>query len=266
MESREFIYVKRQILKLTGVDLGCYKTPQVQRRLKNYLVRAGFPNWPKYFRTVRDDPAEINRLKDYITINVSEFFRNPEKFEYLRASVLPELLQTHARLKVWSAGCSRGHEPYTLAMLLAEATDLHREHRILATDIDRSALAFAKAGGPYTAQEVAGVPPGLLCRYLERGSDSYHVKAALHSRVTFNYHNLTEDPFDEGFDLIVCRNVVIYFTAEVKDKLYRRFSAALRPGGVLFVGGTEIIFRPDQIGLAAIEHSFYKRTNDLTPC
>jgi chemotaxis protein methyltransferase CheR len=110
---------------------------------------------------------------------------------------------------------------------------------------------------------VVGVPSSLLARYFERAGDGYRVKAALRSKVTFSYHNLLEDPFDDGFDLIVCRNVVIYFTAEVKNKLYRRFSAALRPGGVFFVGGTEIIFRSSQIGLTATAHSFYKRAGSL---
>jgi len=259
MEAPEYIFIKRRILKLTGVDLDCYKTLQVQRRLKTYLVRSGHPNWHHFFRAIQNDVVELGKLKDYLTINVSSFFRDLEKFEYLRESILPELLRGHPRLRVWSAGCSHGHEPYSLAIVLAEAAGFYRQHHILATDIDRSALERAQAGGPYSADEVAKVPPPLLNRYFRTHDDGYYVVESLRRRITFRYHNLLADPFESGFDLIVCRNVVIYFTAEVKDRLYRRLHDALRPGGVLFVGSTEVVPKASAIGLETAGISFYRR-------
>jgi chemotaxis protein methyltransferase CheR len=267
MDPREYIFVKHKVLKLTGIDLSCYKTPQVQRRLRTYLLRSGHPNWHHFFRAVSDDPTAVGRLKDYLTINVSSFFRDREKFEYLQHTILPNLIHDRPRLRVWSAGCSHGHEPYSLAIMLAEATGLHRRHQILATDIDHSALARAQAGGPYSLEETKQLASPLLERYFKRtlGDDpdeEYFVIEHLRRRVTFDYLNLLIDPFGSDFDLIVCRNVVIYFTTEVKDHLYGRFHEALRPGGVLFVGGTEIVPQAAKLGFEPVGISFYRRRDE----
>ncbi|MDY7080030.1 MAG: protein-glutamate O-methyltransferase CheR [Chloroflexota bacterium] len=259
MEEREYIFIKHKVLNLTGVDLNCYKAPQVQRRLKTYLVRSGYTDWHKFFHGVQNDPAGIDKLKDYLTINVSSFFRDTEKFDYLRAFILPDLLRDHPKLSVWSAGCSHGHEPYSLAILLAEATGFYRQHHILATDIDHSALERAQAGGPYSAEEVTRVSRPLLERYFKAHQDGYYVIDIMRRRLTFRYQNLLAEPFERGFDLIVCRNVVIYFTAEVKNRLYGRFYNALRPGGVLFVGGTEVISQASSLGFETAGISFYRR-------
>ncbi len=277
MDTREYIFVKRKVLNLTGVDLSCYKTPQVQRRLRTYLVRSGYPSWHHFFRAVSGDSRAVSQLKDYLTINVSSFFRDSEKFEYLQQSILPELLRATSacspQLRVWSAGCSHGHEPYSLAMSLAETSGFYRKHYILATDIDRSALERAKSGGPYSAEEIAQVPHSLLDRYFRHSAasphadaaraDGYYVVESLRRRITFCYHNLLTASFgrgnDNGFDLIVCRNVVIYFTAEVKNRLYKRFYDALRPGGVLFVGGAEVVFQASDLGFETAGISFYRR-------
>ena len=168
------------------------------------------------------------------------------------------------KLRVWSAGCSHGHEPYSLAITLAEVTGFYRRHYILGTDIDRSALERAQTGGPYTDEEATKVPPPLLDRYFARHpsgnhGDGHYIIESLRRRMSFRYQNLLADPFERGFDLIVCRNVVIYFTAEVKDRLYKRFYEALRPGGVLFVGGTEIISKASDLGFETAGISFYRR-------
>ncbi|MBN1993367.1 MAG: protein-glutamate O-methyltransferase CheR [Anaerolineae bacterium] len=260
MEDVEYSYIKSQVKKLTGVDLNCYKAPQMQRRLKAYLVRSGQPNWPKFFRAVRANPADLSKFKDYLTINVSSFFRDSEKYKYLQTSVLPELLRHHPSLRVWSAGCSRGQEAYSLAILLAEAGNHSGgQHRLLATDIDQSALEWARAGGPYSADEVTKLSPDLRLRYFEVRQEEYWVKEELKRRIAFKPHNLLADPIVGKFDLIVCRNVVIYFEADAKEKLYCRFYDALKPEGVLFVGGTEIVPRATDMGFEAINVSFYRR-------
>ncbi len=259
MEEMEYNYIKRQVMKLTGVDLNCYKAPQMQRRLKAYLVRSGYSNWPKFFRTIRTNPAELNKLKDYLTINVSSFFRDPEKYKYLQTSILPELLGRRPTLRVWSAGCSRGQEIYSLAALLAEATGSCDQHSLLATDIDRSALDWARAGGPYTTDDMANVPANLRLRYFNVRDNQYWINQDLRRSVTFRQHNLLADPIVGKFDLIVCRNVVIYFQPKTKDTLYRRFYDAMRLGGVLFVGGTEIVSKATDIGFETVHISFYRR-------
>jgi chemotaxis protein methyltransferase CheR len=160
---------------------------------------------------------------------------------------------------VWSAGCSHGHEPYSLAILLAETTGLHRHHLIQATDIDRSALQRAQAGGPYSASDLANVPLDLRARYFRVDGDQYYVVDDLRRKVTFAHHNLLADPFEEEFDLIVCRNVVIYIKAEAKVRLYQRFHDALRAGGVLFLGGTEVVSKPSSLGFELLNVSLYRR-------
>jgi chemotaxis protein methyltransferase CheR len=259
MDDLEYNYIKHQIRILTGVDLNCYKAPQMQRRLKAYLARSGYPNWPKFFRTLRSDAVLLSKFQDYLTINVSSFFRDPEKYSYLQRNALPELLRQRTPLRVWSAGCSRGQEAYSLAMLLTEATNGNYQHRILATDIDHSALEWAKSGGPYTADEVSDLPPRFRMRHFEVRQDEYWIKEELRRKVAFRQHNLLADPVVGKFDLIICRNVVIYFQAEAKRKLYQRFYDVLKPGGVLFVGGTEIVPKATEIGLEAMSVSFYRR-------
>ncbi|MCP4544422.1 MAG: protein-glutamate O-methyltransferase CheR [Chloroflexi bacterium] len=264
MDAREYTFIKRQVFNLTGLNLDCYKAPQVQRRLKTYLVRSGHSDWHRFFCTISGDSVEVSKFKDYLTINVSSFFRDMERFEYLQRTILPELMRLvspqRSALRMWSAGCSQGYEPYSLAMMLAEVTGLYRQHYILATDIDHSALEQGEAGGPYSADQVAKTPSHLINRYFScQAADVYYVIESIKRQVTFRHHNLLADRFESGFDLIVCRNVVIYFTAEVKSRLYRQFYEALRPGGMLFVGGTEVVFKPADLGFEAAGISFYRR-------
>jgi len=261
MNAQEYNFIKHKVLKLTNVDLNYYKSAQMQRRLGTYLLRSGHKSWANFFRAIQNDPVEIGKLKDYLTINVSSFFRDAKKFESLRKSVLPELLTHRPRLRVWSAGCSNGHEPYSLAIMLAEVTGFYCRHFILATDIDRSALTRARAGGPYRADNVTNVSPTLLRRYFKTHDDGHYVDQKLRQKVTFRYHDLLKGSFENNFDLIVCRNVVIYFTAEIKERLYRRFFDALRLGGVLFVGGTEVLSKTAAQGFELRDISFYRKAS-----
>lgn len=259
MENLEYNYIKRRLLQLTGIDLNCYKAPQMQRRLDVYLTRSAYPNWPKLFRAFRDNPALLSDFKSYLTINVSAFFRDPNKFEYLQSSILPSLLAKRPTLSVWSAGCSRGQEAYSIAMLLAEASDAQRPHRILGTDIDQAALDWAQAGGPYNSADMEHVKDNLLARHFSGQNNVYQANSDLRRKVKFRQHNLLTDPIVGRFDLIICRNVVIYFQSEAKKTLYRRFYDALRPGGVLFVGGTEIIPKSASLEFEPLNVSFYRR-------
>jgi chemotaxis protein methyltransferase CheR len=259
MDPWEYNYIKQQVLALIGVDLNSYKAPQMQRRLVVYLNRSGYPNWPKFFKSIQNDPAALTQLKNYLTINVSSFFRDSEKYHYLQITILPELLAQRPSLRIWSAGCSCGQEAYSLAMLLTEATGPNQHHYILATDIDSSALARGKAGGPYLAEDLTNVSPLLRQKYFKSQADGFWVTDTVRHMVTFRMHNLLADTFAGAFDLIICRNVVIYFEPAVKDALYRHFYEALRPGGFLFVGGTEIVSKATEIGFKNMAVSFYQR-------
>lgn len=264
MVDLEYNYIKKQVFTLTGIDLNCYKSPQMQRRLKTYLARSNCVNWAKFFRLLRADPAALSKFRDYLTINVSSFFRDAAKYNYLREAVLPALLQNRPNLRVWSAGCSRGQEIYSLAMLLTEANQAAQSHQLLATDIDQSALEWARAGGPYSTNDMVNVPPFLRSRYFRPENDTHWVNDTLRRQVIFRPHNLLKDPIIGRFDLIVCRNVVIYFQPEIKQTLYKRFYDALRPGGVLYVGGTEMIPKATELGFEAIHVSFYRRRKGIS--
>ncbi|NOZ06598.1 MAG: protein-glutamate O-methyltransferase CheR [Chloroflexi bacterium] len=259
MEDREYVQLQRKVLALTGIDLQSYKSKQMRRRLDSLLRRSKFESWASYIRELERNEDTLQHFKDFITINVSSFFRDPQKFAYLQDKILPELLRTRQHLAVWSAGSSHGGEPYTLAMILTEMTP-HRPHRILGTDIDRLNLEKSKVGGPYGDDDVKTIPNALRRKYLvSRNGDGHYVAESLRRMVRFRYFNLLKDTMHNKFDLIVCRNVVIYFTDETKDKLYRSFYDALTPGGVLFVGGTEIVTKAQAIGFKSAGISFYRK-------
>ena len=258
MELETYAQVKRSVKSLLNIDLEGYKDEQMRRRLEAWLNRSGAESWNDYFRRVRLEPGEATRLRNYLTINVSAFFRDPDRWRDLREQILPQRLKVTPRLKVWSAGCSIGLEPYSLAMILDELTPL-RKHTLIASDLDRGALSIAQARGPYTQQDLQNVSEAQRRAYFEPGGPPFYVTPTLAGRIQFRENNLLADEFETGFDLIVCRNVVIYFTNAAKEKLYQKFSAALRPGGVLFLGSTEIISRPADFGLRHSGVSFYQK-------
>ncbi len=258
-QREDYEYFKLHILQKTGIDLNLYKSQQMHRRLRGLVDRVNAGSFIKYYHILETDPKEFAIFLDRLTINVSELFRNPEKWDELREKILPDMLQARKPLRIWSAGCSYGAEPYTLAMFLDQMSP-GMKHYIQATDIDQKILAKAREG-IFTSADIKNVPPSYRMKYLEARGENYQVTASLREKVTFRAHNLLRDPFENDFDLIVCRNVVIYFTDEAKDKLFARFAHALKPRGVLFVGGTERIFNSRQIELDSKLPFFYQRIN-----
>lgn len=247
---------RRTVLDLTGIDLDQYKGTQMERRLQTIMRRAGAPDLAGYAKLLQGEPSHVKAFKDFLTINVSEFFRNPEKFDELKTLVLPRLLKGGAPIKIWSAGCSNGSEPYSVAILLDEL-GYRGNQPILATDLDEEILKVAQAG-VYQERDIKNVSPERRARYFNRAGDLWEVKPPIRNQVKFLRQNLLSDPFDTGFDLILCRNVVIYFTDEAKDRLYRRFHQSLKPGGVLFVGGTESLLRAKELGFSTLSPFFYQ--------
>jgi len=250
------------IWALLRIDLNAYKSEQMCRRLDSWLVRSASPSWEDYFKRVQVDPKELSKFRDYLTINVSEFFRDIERWQTLKDQIIPMLLDaqrqktSRAGLRIWSAGCSTGQEPYSLSMVMDEISPTG-DHMILATDLDRGALQKAMARGPYSADDIRSVTPERLAKYFENTKPPVYVKTRIAQKVKFRELNLLLDNFETNLDLIVCRNVIIYFTSEAKAALYKHFCAALRPGGILFLGGTEIIPHPADFGLRSQGISFY---------
>lgn len=257
-EDSEYALFKKQISKLAGIDLSFYKEEQMRRRLNTIMARNRAKNLTEYTGMLERDAGLLGQFKDFFTINVSEFFRNPEKFDELAKKVLPELLKSSSKLNIWSAGCSIGAEPYTVAMILEELTP-GVKHRILATDVDATTLAKAKLGAGYTPADVKSVDKRLLQKYFIPEGDQYKIPPKIREKIEFKVHDLLKDKYENEFDLIICRNVVIYFTDEAKNKIYAGFRDGLKQRGVLFIGGTETIMRSASLGLESFLISFYRR-------
>lgn len=249
---------KKKFNTKSQIDLSQYKPAQMQRRITNLMTRHNVTRYLDFYLLLEKDEGLYRYFIDYLTINVTEFFRTPEKFVELEQKVIPELMKQSARLKIWSAGCSTGAEPYSMSILMSDITP-RVKHQILASDLDVKMLAKAKEG-IYQTNELKNVAPARLAKYFRQvDADRYEVKPDVKEGISFLHHNLLLDKYEGGFDLISCRNVVIYFTEEAKDKLYRRFLEALRPGGVLFVGGTEAILNFRDIGFQHYIPFFYRK-------
>jgi chemotaxis protein methyltransferase CheR len=257
VEDSEYALVKQRLRALSGIDLDSYKSTQVRRRLDGYLGRTKATTWTELMHDVANNPVALHQLRDYLTINVSSFFRDSNKWNELRDNILPTVVRRGATTQVWSAACSFGAEPYSLAMLLME--DPATRFRILATDIDSAALAQARAGGPYTPDDVRGVDPVLLTRHFRHDAAGHWVQPALRSRVVFGEADLLRTTSRNEFDLVVCRNVLIYFTEAAKVQVITGLVQALRPGGVLFIGATESIPQGRVTGVERAGLCFYRR-------
>lgn len=253
--SADYIAFTEAVYKKTGIDLTLYKEAQMKRRLTSLRDKRGFTSFQNYFNALRTDEQLFQEFLERMTINVSEFFRNRSRWDVLQKQILPELAADKSRIKLWSAACSTGEEPYSLSILLHE---LQLNGSILATDLDESILNRARAG-LYLEKSLREVPQALRSAHFLKTAGGWKVSEQLKKLVTFNKHNLLKDPYPKGIDLIVCRNVMIYFTEEAKADIYNRFSDSLRPGGILFVGSTEQIFNPHKFGLESAGTFFYRK-------
>jgi chemotaxis protein methyltransferase CheR len=257
-EDEDFARFISNVKKSTSIDLSQYKENQMRRRLTTLRLKHGYATFSAYYAALMAEPKLLKEFLDRMTINVSEFWRNPNRWQLLKERFLGPMALKSQRLHVWSAACSTGEEPYTLAMLLDSLDALDRSS-VLATDIDELVLAKAKEG-VYLERSMRDVPQEFTQRYFQKEGINYRVVDKLKRAVKFQKQNLLLDPFTDKYDLIVCRNVMIYFTEEAKTGLYRKFAQALKPNGILFVGSTEQIFSPAQYGLEAADTFFYRRS------
>jgi len=259
MTDEEYQVLKNKVLKLTGIDLDSYKSLQMRRRLAFFIEKSNGLDVPDYCRKIETEKDSLVKLRDFITINVTEFFRDEWAFTELEKSILPALIRIKRTLRVWSAGCSNGGEPYSLAMLLKSITGSSL-HKILATDVDELSLAKAAAGGPYSPDSARGVPAQYVNQYFtSTDADALWVKPEIRNMVRFARHNMLSEPFEQGFDLVCCRNVTIYFTDEAKNKLNQQIHGSLNNSGVLFTGSTEFIHNATAIGFNKLSNCFYQK-------
>jgi|SRR5690625_1097917 len=256
----DYIEFIDHIMGKTGIDLKLYKERQMKRRITSLRNKRGYGDFKVYFKAMEKDEELLTEFIDRITINVSEFYRNPKRWLVLKETILPSLLKKkqNTPLTIWSAACSTGEEPYSMAIMLNEYFP-NTSFQIIATDIDEKALEKAKLGN-YQKQALKEVPAPLKEKYFTDKDDFYSVKPFLKQYITYKKHNLLNDTYPKNVDLIICRNVLIYFTDEAKEFIYNHFAEALRTEGILFVGSTEQIFNPAKYQFRLMDTFFYQKS------
>jgi len=255
IKDDEFNAITSYIKENFGVNL-TNKRPLIEGRLSNYISDLGFDNYKDYFEYAKNDKVndEMTMLINKLTTNHTYFFRENEHFEFYKDNVLPWVekgLQTKD-LRVWSAGCSSGQEPYTLAMITLEYLGANAgswDHTILASDISNKVLNIAK-NGIYTREELGEVPHSWIKKYFKSYDDTHFVVSdQLRKSVAFrNFNLLSPFSFKKPFHCIFCRNVMIYFDTPTKNGIINKFYDALQPGGYFMIGHSE--------SLSACDHRF----------
>lgn len=249
---------KSDVYNLTKLDLNSYKERQMKRRIDTLISKNNFVSYDEYINAIKSNTKLFNEFLNYLTINVSEFFRNPEQWKLLEKEVLPYLIDKFGKnLKIWSTACSSGDEPYSLAMVISKFMPLS-QIKIYATDLDKQILEKAKVG-LYNEKSVAAVPEEFKSKYLRKIGNTYQVSDDIKKCVEFRQHNLLKDNYLDNCDLIVCRNVLIYFTEEAKVEIYKKFNKALNKGGILFIGSTEQIMQHKELNYRREKSFFYEK-------
>jgi len=237
-----------------GIDFTQYKEKSLLRRLQSRLHKHEITSYDEYIKVLEHKPAEYNELINALTINVTEFFRNPESFEAIEKIVIPRVIfskraHRHKIIKAWSCGCSSGDEPYSLATLLLEKLGSARDKfllTIIGSDIDKDALSEAK-DMVYSRERLKAVNKGLISKYFEKiDEDRFRLKSSVRSLVRFRHHNVIKDYPFMHCDIILCRNLFIYFNKELQEEILLKFYDCLNPGGFLILGMVESL-----IGAAA---------------
>jgi len=254
----DYEYFKKEVFALTSIDLNAYKEKQMKRRIDTLITKNGITGYDKYVQALKADKALFEEFVNYITINVSEFYRNPDQWKMLDETIIPELIKRFGKnLKIWSAACSTGDEPYSLVMALSRHIPLS-QIKIIATDLDKQVIAKAKVG-LYGEKSIVSVPEDLKKKYFTQVGPSYKISDEIKARVEFKEHNLLKDTYPSDCHLIVCRNVLIYFTEEAKEEVFIKFQKNLKNGGFLFIGSTEQIINHREIGFERKSSFFYEK-------
>jgi len=256
--AADFVKLLDYLKNTRGFDFSGYKLSSLIRRVRKRMQQIGIESYLDYIDFLEVHPDEFDPLFNTVLINVTSFFRDPQAWQALNDQILPRILEAKGEdqpVRCWSAGCASGEEAYTLAMLLAEKVgDLQFRQRvkIYATDVDEEALAQARQGS-YSAAAVENLPDGFLARYFEPVGDRFVFRPDLRRSLIFGRHDLVQDAAISRLDLLVCRNTLMYFNAEMQAKILARFHFALRPSGYILLGKAETLlshntsFRPEDL-------------------
>jgi chemotaxis protein methyltransferase CheR len=244
--------------QICGIDLTQYKRPQMERRLRSYWARLGISKLTDALPRLRQDAAQLDDLLDRVTINVSQLWRHPDQWAHLERGLLAELA-SRGPVRAWSAGCSYGAEAYTLAAVCRDVIP-KASVRILGTDIDHRMIARAKLG-EFSDADARTAPGAAMERWFERTPNGWRAKEVIRAMTTFEVGDLLKlRRAASSYELIMCRNTVIYFADQIRDDLHARFAHALRSGGVLIIGGTERITDASSLGLSPIHPFIYRKS------
>ena len=242
--------------KHRGVDFSGYRAAMIQRRIDQRVSFTHCSDTRAYLSYLKSNPHEIDILIETLTINVSSFFRNTLVFEYLGKQLLPALLQqkkslTHPSLRIWSCGCAMGEEPYSMAILINECIEMERQGPdvnvdIFATDIDANAIKKAKKA-VYQKESIKNIKYGLMEKNFLSKGDAFHLLSFLKQQVSFSVYDILDqnsyappESIFGDFDMVLCRNVLIYFNTEYQDKIFDKLYRALNINGYLILGEAEV--------------------------
>jgi len=243
---------------LSGIRLSLYKEKQMRRRINTLMDRLRFGTYKHFLEHLAADSSALAEFIDYITINVTEFFRTPEHWSIFESEMSAQLIHLAKRpLRIWSCACSTGEEVYSLAISMLKRLS-PADFRIIATDIDEKVLEIAKAG-VYPEQAMLSLPEDIADTYFVRQSRGWAANYVLRSCVEFRRLDLLSEEYPSACDLIVCRNVLIYFTDEAKDDIYNKFHKSLAPGGFLFTGNAEQIVYYKKYAFQKVKSFLYKK-------
>lgn len=229
--------IKEIILEKTGIDLSYYRDSYLERRIRVRMRKSGFSNFFNYIEKLESDFEERKKFIDEIGINVSYFFRNKTTFEEIRRLIIPEL-RNRKTIYIWSAGCASGEEPYSLAIILNE--EKIENYKILATDIDSEIIEKAKEG-IYSPDKFIETPKEFIEKYFSKINEKYKIVEYLKKNITFFLHDVIKKPPLFNFDLVLCRNVVIYFIKDKQKIVFENLYNSLKKGGFLVLGKTEFL-------------------------
>lgn len=253
----DFAEFYKWVYKEIGIDLSAYKPEQLNRRINSLMVRNKIISLEEYTKVIKSIPEQRAKFLDFITINVTEFYRNPELFKELEEAIKSEVLSKSKNINVWSAACSIGCEPYSVGMIL-DKINRGGTNNILATDIDNTILDRARYG-EYTKNEIKNVKVEEINKYFSKKNDKYYINDKIKSMVNFKRHDLILERYQSNLDLIICRNVVIYFNNDIKDEIYTKFESSLKKGGLLFIGATESIYKYKEFGFEKLSTFIYQK-------
>ena len=249
MTDADFEKYRTLIYNESGITFTATNRAILESRLKEKLREKNVETVLKYYDIISKDQGEMKSFLDSITTNLTRFFRNQAHFDAMEHFVIPELIKIkkpsgNTTIRIWSAGCSTGEEPYTIAMLMSEVLPPPWKFEIVASDLSLKCLMTAKEGF-YANNRIDGIPESHLKKYFDKVEGGYKIHADIHSKIRFDYHNLKNDSGLKGLDVVFCRNVIIYFDDVAQNAVINRFWNAMADKSFLYIGHSESLFGMD---------------------